>query len=204
MAKCKVLLDFTKLKVAEKVLHAKNSISQIEDDERFQLPDISLEEVARINDVLHQCSLNAHNGGKESTLLLHKAQREWDDAMRKLAKYVERVADGDQAMIIGAGFRVATQPIPSPRVEFSVALGEKSGTVVLRRCSVSRAKSYVWQYCVGDTPCAENEWVLGDVTSRASVELSGLQQMAVHWFRVAVVTPSGKSAFCKPLRQVVI
>jgi hypothetical protein len=66
----------------------------------------------------------AQNGGKAETTLMHQTEALWDDAMRKMARYVERVADNDEALILSTGFNISKQPIPSPRPELIVELGE--------------------------------------------------------------------------------
>ena len=89
--------------------------------------------------------------------------------------------------------------------EFSVEQGEKSGTVALRHQAIEGAKSYIWQYCVGETPAAdENDWKLGTVTTKASAELTGLTPLTKYWFRVAAVTVDGTGAFSTPLMLTVI
>lgn len=124
--------------------------------------------------------------------------------MRKIAMSVERIADGDGAVIVSAGFNLAKQRSTSSRSEFSVELGEKSGSVSLRRQRIDGARSYIWQYYIGDAPGNEAGWVTAQVTSQASVELTGLNPLTKYWFRVAAVTIQGTTAFCSPIMQVVI
>jgi hypothetical protein len=125
--------------------------------------------------------------------------------MRKEAGYVNRMADGDGAVIVSAGFNLAKQPAPRIHVEFSVELGDKSGSVILRHLAVEGAKSYIWQFCIGEMPAAdESGWTMAQVTTKASAELTGLTIMTKYWFRVAAVTAAGTSSFSKPIMQVVI
>jgi len=65
-------------------------------------------------------------------------------------------------------------------------------------------KSYIWQYSIGETPADEAEWVTAQVTSQASVELTGLTPLNKYWFRVAAVTIAGTTAYNAPLLQVVL
>jgi hypothetical protein len=90
------------------------------------------------------------------------------------------------------------------RPEFSVELGEKSGTVLLRRQKVEGARSYVWQYTTQESPILYTDWINAEVTSKASVELSGLKPLTTYWFRVAAVTTEGTGAYTMPIMQVVI
>ena len=135
---------------------------------------------------------------------MHQAEDQWVDKMRKTALYVDRIADGDAAIILSAGFDLAKQPSPAVRPEFSVELGEKSGTVLLRRQKVEGARSYVWQYTTQESPILYTDWINAEVTSKASVELSGLKPLTTYWFRVAAVTTEGTGAYTMPIMQVVI
>lgn len=205
MKKEKVVFDFIKLSVTEKVEFGNNVEIKLTGNPRFPTPDVALAELKAKNDLLQSRSVAALSGGKEATALLHQAIQDWDDTMRKEANYVNRIADGDGAVILSGGFSLAKQPAPSSRPEFSVEQGEKSGTVALRHQAIEGAKSYIWQYCVGETPAAdENDWKLGTVTTKASAELTGLTPLTKYWFRVAAVTVDGTGAFSTPLMLTVI
>jgi len=64
--------------------------------------------------------------------------------------------------------------------------------------------SYIWQFCIGEIPGNETDWINAQVTSQASVDLTSLTPLTKYWFRVAAVTISGTTAFCAPIMQVVI
>ena len=205
MKKDRIVLDFVRIPVAQQTEFGKGVISKMKNNPKFATPDVSVDELEAKNTLLETRSVAALGGGKEATALLHQTEEEWVDIMRKMAKYVDRIADGDDTIILSAGFNLAKQPAPAIRPDFSVELGEKSGSVVLRRQAVDGAKSYIWQYCTGETPAAnDTDWVTAQVTSKASVELSGLSSMTKYWFRSAVVTTSGTSAYNSPLMQVMI
>ena len=205
MKKETVVFDFLKFKVTEKVECGNNVIEKLTDNPKFTTPDVALADLKAKNDLLQSRSIAALSGGKEATILLHQTEEEWDDLMRKMAKYVDRIADGDGAVIVSGGFSLAKQPSPRTHVEFSVELGDKSGSVILRHQAVEGAKSYIWQYCSGDMPATEESgWTLAQVTTKSSVELAVLSPMTKYWFRVAAVTASGTNTYCAPIMQVVI
>ena len=74
----------------------------------------------------------------------------------------------------------------------------------LRRLRVEGARSYIWQYCTGEAPASEADWTNAQVTTQATVELTGLTPFTKFWFRVAAVTINGTTAYCKPVMQSVI
>ena len=204
MKKDHVVLNFVKLTIAEKIEVGRSVESKMKLNPSFTSPDVPLEELKASTDLLEARNVTAITGGKEATALMHQAEEQWVDKMRKTALYVDRIADGDAAVILSAGFDLAKQPSPAVRPEFSVELGEKSGTVLLRRQKVEGARSYVWQYTTQVSPIMNTDWVNAEVTSKASVELSGLTPLTKYWFRVAAVTIEGTGAYTMPIMQVVI
>jgi hypothetical protein len=204
MKKDRIVFDFIKLTSAEKVAKGRSVEKEMTGNPSFVTPDVPMVQLHDATDVLETRIIAASTGGKEETALLHQAEEKWDDEMRLLARYVERIADGNGAIMLSAGFNLAKQPIPAQRPEFSVELGEKSGSVILRRQAVEGAKSYIWQIFTGDSPQKESDWTIAQVTAQATAELSGLTVITRYWFRVAVVTKEGTSAFSDPIMQVVI
>lgn len=107
----------------------------------FLSPDVSLDTMKNCTDELENRSLASKNGGKTETTRIHQSEEQWDDEMRKMARYVERVANNDPAIILSAGFTISKQPSPYQRPELSAEPGAKSGTIHLRRQAVQGAKS---------------------------------------------------------------
>jgi hypothetical protein len=204
MKKDRLVLDFKKLSVPEKIAFGRNVYSLMTENPSFPTPDVQLEQLKLTTDGLETRNVASQSGGKEETVLLHQAEYAWDYIMSKEGRYVERIADGDGAIILSAGFNLAKQPAPGQKSEFSVELGDRSGSVVLKRQAVAGAKSYIWQHCIHSIPENEASWITAEVTSRASVEISGLTPLSKYWFRVAVVTPQGTSAYSPAVMQAVL
>ena len=205
MKRDRIVLDFVRIPVAQKVEFTRNVIAKVRNNPKLANPDVKVEDLEAKADLLEARSVAALGGGKEATALMHQTEEELDDMLRKMARYVDRIADGDNTIILSSGFNLAKQPSPAVRPDFSVELGEKSGSVTIRRQAVDGAKSYIWQHCTGETPAAnESDWTTAQVTSKASVELSGLTSKTTYWFRSAVVTTTGTSAYNSPVMQVVI
>jgi hypothetical protein len=204
MKKDKAVFDFVKLPVAEKPEFGTNVIQKMTGNLRFPTPDVSLEILKQKNDTLQSRSVDALSGGKEATILLHQAIDDWDDTMRTMANYVNRIANGDGAVIVSAGFNLAKQPTPGPRPEFEAEAGDKPGTVILRHQAIDGARSYIWQFCTGDSPAGEAGWSVGSVSTKASTTIEGLTSMTKYWFRVSGVTIEGTTAYCQPISMVVV
>ena len=204
MKKDRIVLDFKKLSGTEKVSKGRSLESEMRGNAKFQNPDVTMDQLKEATDLLENSIVAAATGGKEETVLMHQAEDAWDNLVGLLARYVERIANGDGAIMLNAGFNLAKQPIPAQRSEFTVELGPISGSVLLRRMTAIGVKSFVWQYCKDPIPERDSDWTIAEVTTQASVEIKGLTPMTKYWFRVAVVTKDGTSAFCTPIMQVVI
>lgn len=170
----------------------------------FPTPDFSLVTMKELTDLLESRFVATQNGGEAETTQMHQTEEQWDDAMRRMARYVERVADNDGAVILGAGFNISKQPIPSPRPELIVESGEKSGTVIVRRSAVQGAKSYLWQYSMTSLPDSDSGWTFAKATRKASVEIDDLVPVNKYWFHVAAVTSQGTTAYNDPIQHFIL
>jgi hypothetical protein len=204
MKKDKIVNDFTRFPVTEKVEFGRNVELQMKDNPKFPTPDVTMDQLKQATDLLETRSVASLSGGKEETALLHQAETAWDDLMRLEARYVERIANKDGAVMLSAGFNLVKQPAPAQRPEFSVELGEKSGSVMLKRQAVEGAKSYIWQISTVPFPEKDSDYTVAGVTVKASLELENLIPLTKYWFRVAAVTREGTGPFTPPIMQVVI
>lgn len=201
----RVVLDFGKKSVPQMIEFGRLVSSQMKGNTNFPTPDVPIAELDAATDLLEERSTAAKNGGKEATALLHQAIDDWYYKMRREAKYVDRIADGDGAIIFSAGFNIAKQPSLPVRPEFSVELGERSGTVTIRRQAVEGARSYIWQYCIGEMPAPlDSDWVTAQVTTKVTVELTGLTPLTKYWFRCAAVLVSETAPYNAPVMQIVL
>jgi len=204
MKKDKIVNDFIRFPVSEKVVFARNVEGQMRGSRLFPTPDVPMDDLKAATDLLETRSVASLSGGKEETALLHQAETAWNDLMRLVALYVERIANKDGAVMLSAGFNLVKQPAPAQRPEFSVELGKKSGSVILKRQAIEGAQSYIWQISTVAFPEKESDYTVAGVTVRASLELENLIPLTKYWFRVAAVTREGTGPFTAPVMQVVI
>ncbi|MDP4201524.1 MAG: fibronectin type III domain-containing protein [Bacteroidota bacterium] len=204
MSKDHVVLDFLRLSVIEKVGFGNSVVSSMTGSSVFTNPDVSLATVNAKNDLLESRFEASQKGGREETKLMHQAEDEWDEVMRKTALYVDRIADGDGALILNAGFNLAKKRAPGQRAEFVTENDDKSGTVQLRRAAVDGATAYIWQYAKEPLPADDSGWTTGATTAKASAAIAGLTPLTRYWFRVAAVTRQGTSAYTGPVMLAVV
>ncbi|HEY5589845.1 MAG TPA: hypothetical protein VIK55_02395 [Paludibacter sp.] len=203
MKKSHVLFDFVLGIPPVKIVFGRNVITLMTGNANFPTPDILLTVIKDKTDLLEQKLIASLNEGKAEKAELHQVEKEWDNLMRYEALYVDRIADGDEAIIKSAGFSVSKQPVANAKPELLAEAGDRPGTVKLHRQAVQGAKSYVWQSCMNTFPESESQWAFADATSKATVILENLVSVTRYWFRVAAVTTEGTSAYCDPIMHVV-
>lgn len=203
MRKLKLVLDFIKFSILEKISFFRGVVASMTNNPTYPNPDVPLATATALVDQLEKDYIAAQDGGKTATATMHESEEKAVVAFRKLADYVDRVADGDEALILSSGFHLSKEPSPAKRVELSATQDDLPGVVFLKRQAVQDARAYVWQYCTGDAPAAENGWTFAGATTKASHEVSGLTSGGKYWFRVAAVTTEGTTAYCAAVYRLV-
>ena len=203
MKKNTVVLDFLRFSVPNKIAFGRTALSKMSVLALFANPDVAYATVTTIVNKLETYYMSSRGGDHEQMALMHQAEEEFDNAFRKLAYYVDRVADGDEAIILSAGFHLAKQPTPAERPEFTVEAGDIPGSIFMKRKAVAGASSYVWEYYVGAEVPTEEKWLFAGSTTQASYEMKGLNSGDKVWFRVAAVTKDGMQPFTDAIMKVV-
>jgi len=203
MKKSDVVFDFIKLPIPGKAGRGSNVTKLMTDNPNFPNPDVPLGDLNDATELLNSSYVTALGGGKKEKALMHQAEKAWDQLMRDQAMYVDRIAKGDHAIILSAGFNFSRRPIPAKRPEFSAVLGEKSGSVILHCKAIKGAYAYVWQSCKGTLAETEAGWTYADATGKATVTLLDQVPITKYWFRVAAVLAEGTAAYCEPISIVI-
>ena len=90
MKRDRIVLDFIRIPVAQKVEFTRNVIAKVKNNPKFADSDVKVEDLDAKADLLEARSVAAMGGGKEATALMHQTEAELDDMMRKMAKYINR------------------------------------------------------------------------------------------------------------------
>lgn len=203
MKRIKVVLDFIELSVAEKIVFCRNVVVKLKiSSSIFANPDESMEAATSATDKLEVDYLAASGGGRAATAAMHASETEVNEIFRVLAAYVDRIAKGDETIILLSGFNTSKQPIAKQKAELAVVSGANSGTVKLAAKAIKGAGSYIWQYCI-NTPTNEKDWITGGFSTQASFEISGLTSASKYYFRFAAITSEGTTDFSTPVLKVV-
>ena len=203
MKKISVIFDFIRISILNKVGRGKGVIDGMRGNPKFPTPDVALDDLEEATNLLERTHIAASGGDKTNKALMHQAEKAWDQLMRDQAMYVDRIAKGDHAIILSAGFNFSRTPAPAKRPEFSAELGEKSGSVILHCKAIKGAYAYVWQCCKGTLAETEAGWAYAKATGKATAVIEDQVPVTKYWFRVAAVLAEGTAAYCEPISIVI-
>jgi len=170
------------------------AIDSIKDNTLFPNPNPSVADLLKATQEYQQALYNA--AGRDQKLVAIKdGKRAILRAMlTQLAEYVNTVGDGDKAILLSSGLKLANEKDGTdnlkPISNLEVLTDEpQQATISIKR--VSGAKAYVFEYTTG-LVTNESAWVSKTV-SEPTCTLRALQSGVKHAFRVIAVGRSEKS-----------
>ncbi|HEY5508088.1 MAG TPA: fibronectin type III domain-containing protein [Paludibacter sp.] len=203
MRKDKVVHDFRRICVPNKITFGRSVIAKMTLIDLFAKPDVDYAIATSTVDKLEAYYISSRNGSHQQMALMHQTKKKYDEVFRELGQYVDRKADGNAAIILSSGFNLVKQPKPRVKTELCILRSKVSGAIKLRRIAVAKATAYVWQYSIGGEVPMEISWILGGCSAQATFIIEGLTPGTKVWFRVAAVTREGMQAFTNPIMKVV-
>jgi hypothetical protein len=145
---------------------------------------------------LFQLSLaNAKSRDKEKVAIKNEFKAEILALLEELAEYVERICNGNRALMLSSGFDVTEEQTGSkkPSIELMEVVLGGQGVATTRAKRVSGAVSYVHQYAM--EPPGPNTMWHGEGSSTSSYTFNGLISDKRYWFRVVAVGRKGQKAY---------
>jgi len=189
MKNAKVAIDFSSSKYtdAELSIKANQILDKMTNNKAFPEPDPTLDIVRTTNASYYQSLDQVKDGSREDTVIKNNLRKELEDQLRQLGDYVQRVSEGDQAVILSSGFDVHKKheqigPLQKP-TNLIVKPGSNKGSMELACNVVAHAAFYVFEH--RELPSENgNGWIQTTSTKR-KVLLSGLTSGKQYAFRVA-------------------
>jgi len=202
MRKSKVIISFVHLTVALLIETAKNIVIKMTGNTNFPTPDVPLTQVTTSANTLETKYNAAQGGGKQQTADMHQARAALESLLHKEALYVERIALGNDTIILSSGFDISKQPKPASHPAFTVIHGDHEGEMVVKHKASKGAKSWSWQYCAD--PITDKGWILAGISTQANYTITGLTPGIKYWFRAAHVKTNGMSEWCSPIAMIAV
>jgi len=180
--------NFAKLSVEELDQAVENTVTKMTADPLFA--DLA-EEVGELGEELinyRAAVADATRGGKHATTVRDEVRAQLMNKLQLLALQVQRIANGDRAIILAAGFNHNKQPQPKglcPRATglqvVNGPLGSCRVTLKVKSERTARTCRFGYRLAGGD-----ERWVDVDSHSFSRV-LEGLQQFAEYEFRCTYI-----------------
>src|SRR6185369_1092704 len=128
-----------------------------------------------------------------------------DQALTKLAGYVESVAGKDDTLITSAGMDTkasrSAPTLPNVPQALSANAGEHEGEINLVWKAVPNARSYTIE--TSQDPATVASWTHVGIATSASKLIANLTSGKRYWFRVAAVSAGGQSGWSEHATKVV-
>jgi hypothetical protein len=150
---------------------------------------------------LHQI---AKSDARAKANVADDAEIQFDSQFRKLAAYVESIADKDETIIASAGMQTkAARTTPSTLSApgaLSASAGNHEGEIDLTWKKVDNSKSYIIQ--ISPDPPSADSWGHAETVTVASKTIQNLTSGKKYWFRVAAIGSLGQSGWSEPATRI--
>jgi len=193
--------------VPEKLQTARQIVAAMTNNPNFTSPHPPLPDIISSLSTLDE-AYKAHQVAKTDARTkasaADDAEIQLDRLLRKLAAYVESIADTDETIIASAGMQTkSSRTTPSIVVApeaLSASAGNREGEIDLSWRKVDNAKSYIIQSSA-DPPSAES-WSHAETVTVANKTIQNLTSGKKYWFRVAAVGSLGQSGWSEPATRI--
>jgi len=189
MGNAKISKDFSTGKYADSELSIKSGhiVERMTDNTHFATPDPALANITAANNAFIVAIAKVQNGSKEDTVIKNNCRNVLETLLKSEGDYVQRVSNGDEAIILSAGFDVNKKPgtvgqLAKP-TNLVVKPGENRGTAWVSCDVVDNASFYEFLYTEAPVT-ADSVWIQKTSTKRKLL-IEGLTSGKQYTFRVA-------------------
>ena len=153
-----VSLEFKKLKIPEEIVFGQNVHDQmLANAVLFPTPDVPLDTLQTVNDTLKTAAQEAEGGDHSKVAAMYAADKEWDTTFGTEADYVDRIANGNETIILKSGYRATkseTTPaaIPTAPIVTEAKVNALPGSVHVEIEFQQGVKNYLYFFSTVDTP----------------------------------------------------
>jgi hypothetical protein len=203
MKRVRVKLDFKRISPALLIEFARNIVSKMTGNPLFMTPDVPMPDVEAKAYNLEQKFIAARGGGKAKTAEMHDAKRELLSVLFVLSLYVDKIAIGNETVVLSSGFNGTSQNNPAQKRAFTLENTDTPGEITASCKRIAKHGAYCWQFCVSDTIPAENAWIWAGVSLQTRMCITNLDIDKRVWVRYCAVTRYGMAPWSEPLNIIV-
>ena len=204
----RIRLNLKNLSVTEKIAKGRHIVAGMTNKGTFPTPSPSLAEVTADLDELANTFATVQAAKSEVTTRVvsqDNAETKVDQALTKLAAYVESVAGKDDGIITRAGMELkasrSAPAVPIAPAALSATPGDRDGEINLSWKSVPNARSYTIE--ASTDPATPTSWTHIGIATSSSKLITNLKAGTRYWFRVAAVGVMGQSGWSEHATKTV-
>ncbi|MFC2093578.1 hypothetical protein ACFLSV_06730 [Bacteroidota bacterium] len=210
-----VSLDFKRLSIPEKTVFGQNVFEQMTANAAiFVTPDVALATLQSKNDTLADTAEAAEGGDHAKVAAMHAAEKDWDTTFSTEADYVDRIANGNETIILQSGFHATkseTTPASIPDVPDvkEPKVNPLPGSIHVEVEYHQGVKNYLYFVSTSNTPInlennefslAKNPDVVGFISdNHRKVDFNDLTSGATLYLSVAAQNTAGTGAPSSPI-----
>ncbi len=204
MKRKKVVHNYKRYSASNLYVFGKSVREKMTDNDSFPNPDIPLTEMDTSLENLQAKIVAAFDGGKQKTAELLRAKNEVNELLFTEGLYVDRIARGNEALILSSGFNCTKDASLISIPEFSVKNGKFPGEAILSCRTVKGAGAYIWSMNAGNNVLDEESWKVVGYSRKVKVTITNLESGQRVWFRFCAVTWDDLTPWCDPIQIMII
>jgi len=210
-----VSLEFKTFSIPEEIVFGQNVIDQMTANVAiFPTPDVPLVTLQTVNDDLSTTAHEAESGDHSKVAAMYTAYKVWDTTFGTHADYVDRIANGNETIILQSGFRATkseTSPaaIPTALTVTKAEVNPLPGSVHVEVGYQQGVKNYLYFFSTENTPInlenhefslAQNPSVIGFISdNHRKVDFNNLTSGATLYLSVAAQNTAGIGVPTSPI-----
>jgi len=189
MGNAKISKDFSTGKYADSdfTIKAGHIVEKMTDNTNFATPEPALANLTAANNALLAAMAKVQSGNREDTVIKNNCRTALETLLKSEADYVQRISNGDEAIILSSGFDVNKKPgtvgqLAKP-TNLAVKPGDNRGTLLVSCDVVENASFYEFDYTEAPVT-ADSVWTQ-KTTTKHKLLIEGLASGKQYTFRVA-------------------
>jgi hypothetical protein len=200
----KVRLGFTSYAKAELIAFARGVLLKMTGNAGFPAPDIAMKVIEAAVNLFEQHHIDSITSrSKQSVASAKESRKALEKLLHTQAEYVNRIADGNETIILSSGFETTKQPAAKERPMMKISSNTEHGQVVIQCKAVKGAVSYIYQYAQDSLPATDDLWHQAGVSAQSKFVIENLKSDSHVWFRYAAITRKGQEAWSEPMMKFV-
>jgi len=177
MKKIHALTDYSKYKDNDLIAEGRKVVLKSTGNPHAAGVTPTVAQVKEDTDAFDIANTAAAGGDHQLVIEKGKARAKLEETLHDFAVEIDKVADGDEEIIVSCGLNASSQPTQGLHEDLELEHSEVPHQIIATCKKMEGAGAYVWQYYYGlNPPTDENLWDWKKVTLQIEATLSNFNQ----------------------------